>query len=61
MSLEMRTVCERCSAKLQLDGPAFICSHECTFCEACAGALGRICQNCGGELLKRPRRWTQDK
>jgi phosphinothricin acetyltransferase len=53
--LEMRSVCERCHAPLSPDGPAFICSYECTFCRACTAALGR-CPNCGGELLPRPRR-----
>ncbi|MGW0211718.1 DUF1272 domain-containing protein [Streptomyces sp. NPDC003233] len=38
------------------DGPARICSYECTFCEACGEALGQICSNCGGELVARPRR-----
>jgi hypothetical protein len=33
-----------------------ICSHECTFCLACAGATRMICPNCGGELVRRPLR-----
>ncbi|WP_330343000.1 DUF1272 domain-containing protein [Streptomyces sp. NBC_00557] len=36
--------------------PPRICSYECTFCEACGEALGRICPDCGGELVPRPRR-----
>ena len=56
MSLEMRTECERCGAALAPDGPARICSHECTFCAACADAMDHVCPNCGGELVSRPRR-----
>ena len=58
VSLEMRTSCERCGAKLPADAPdARICSYECTFCAGCAdGELGGVCPNCGGELLVRPRR-----
>ena len=56
MSLEMRADCERCGAALQQDGPALICSFECTFCEGCATAMDHVCPNCGGELVRRPRR-----
>ena len=57
MALEMRAVCERCGAALSADGPARICSFECTFCEKCAsGLLGGVCPNCSGELVRRPRR-----
>ena len=56
MSLEMRDRCERCGDALAPDGPAAICSFECTFCPACAGALSASCPNCGGELVARPRR-----
>ena len=56
MSLEMRAGCERCGTNLTPDGPAFICGHECTFCEACAAEMEHICPNCGGELVRRPRR-----
>lgn len=56
MTLEMRTGCERCGAALAQDGEARICSHECTFCPACAEAMSGICPNCGGELVPRPRR-----
>ena len=52
----MRVVCERCGAALSPDGPARICSFECTFCVACAEAMKGICPNCGGELVPRPRR-----
>jgi hypothetical protein len=56
MALEMRTNCERCGTALAADGPAVICSFECTFCDACGEALGHVCPNCGGELVSRPRR-----
>jgi len=52
----MRTACERCETALNADGEAFICSHECTFCAGCAGELQGRCPNCGGELVRRPRR-----
>ena len=61
MSLEMRPACERCDVPLHLEGPAFICSYECTYCEECNATLGQTCPNCGGELLKRPRRLPRDR
>ncbi len=54
--LEMRTSCERCEASLAEDGPAVICSFECTFCVDCGSELEGRCPNCGGELVARPRR-----
>ncbi|MGH2936037.1 MAG: DUF1272 domain-containing protein [Gaiellaceae bacterium] len=56
MSLEMRTECERCSGALAQDGEALICSFECTFCADCGEAMERVCPNCGGELVPRPKR-----
>ena len=56
MALEMRTTCEKCQAPLGAGDLAFICSYECTFCPACAAAMPAICPNCGGELVRRPRR-----
>ncbi len=56
MTLEMRDACEKCGARLTADGPAFICSYECTFCASCANAMRHTCPNCGGELVVRPRR-----
>ena len=52
----MREECERCGAALTAAGEARICSYECTFCPACADALASVCPNCGGELVRRPRR-----
>ena len=56
--LELRPNCERCDRDLPNDSlDARICSFECTFCSTCAEqALGGICPNCGGKLLRRPQR-----
>ena len=36
---------------------ARICTFECTFCAHCADErLANVCPNCGGELVRRPRR-----
>ena len=56
--LEMRAVCEKCSARLAESGEAVICSFECTFCVDCGNLMDNRCPNCGGELVKRPRRIT---
>jgi len=56
MALEMRDHCEKCQAGLPHDSDAYICSYECTFCSACSGAMAATCPNCGGELVRRPRR-----
>ena len=56
MALAMKPSCERCQNGLAMEGEAFICSYECTFCPACAGELAGRCPNCGGELVARPRR-----
>ena len=56
MALEMRAECERCEELLAADAEAFICSYECTFCPRCAAEMNRLCPNCGGELVPRPRR-----
>jgi hypothetical protein len=58
MALEMRAECERCEDLLSADGDAFISSFECTFCPRCANEMNRLCPNCGGELVPRPRRKT---
>ena len=58
--LEMRPGCECCDKDLPADSiGAYVCSFECTFCEACASnGLNFICPNCGGGLVKRPVRPT---
>jgi uncharacterized protein len=52
----MRTSCERCGHSLGVGDVAYICSYECTFCEACSDQMNGVCPNCGGELVRRPRR-----
>lgn len=56
--LQLRPNCECCNKDLPPQSTeARICTFECTFCAACAeGVLQGICPNCGGELLRRPRR-----
>jgi hypothetical protein len=56
VALELREACERCGTALSPDGAVVICSYECTFCAACGEALAHACPNCGGELVRRPRR-----
>ncbi len=56
MSFEMRAQCEKCLVSLPADDLAFICSYECTFCPPCTVGMGQTCPNCGGELVRRPRR-----
>lgn len=56
MALEMRETCEKCGAALAHEGEAYVCSYECTFCADCSRAAGNVCPNCGGELVRRPRR-----
>jgi two-component system, LytTR family, sensor kinase len=52
----MKTQCMKCGAALRSDGLAYICSYECTFCSKCADESPGNCPNCGGELVRRPRR-----
>lgn len=56
--LQLRPGCECCDVALPPESAdARICSFECTFCGSCAeGVLGALCPNCGGELVRRPRR-----
>jgi hypothetical protein len=56
--LQLRPSCECCDSDLPPDAAnALICSFECTFCKSCADTkLHGICPNCGGELVRRPRR-----
>jgi hypothetical protein len=56
MALQMKTECEKCHQALSAFGIATICSYECTFCENCCTAMKSICPNCGGELVRRPKR-----
>lgn len=56
--LQLRPNCECCDRDLPGDSTeAFICTYECTFCASCAvDTLKAKCPNCGGELVRRPRR-----
>lgn len=56
--LELRPGCECCDINLPPDQEgAWICTFECTWCTPCAREIFKgICPNCGGELVKRPRR-----
>ena len=58
ISIDMKTSCEACERALPADLEAYICSFECTFCSDCAASTQFACPNCGGELLRRPRRKT---
>jgi hypothetical protein len=61
MTLAMKSRCERCAAELTVDGKAYICSEERTFCVPCAQTLHHICPNCRDELVLRPRRTARSK
>ena len=56
--LELRPNCENCDCDLPASSvDALICSFECTFCAECNDQyLHLTCPNCGGELVRRPRR-----
>jgi len=56
MALELKSVCEKCGAAVTPSGIAYICSYECTFCPTCSEQTDFVCLNCGGELVRRPRR-----
>lgn len=56
MALDMRPNCEKCDAPLAHMAEAYVCSYECTFCPRCTHGMKATCPNCGGELLRRPRR-----
>ena len=56
MALELKRACEKCGAMLTQGGVAYICSYECTYCASCAEQMSAVCSNCGGELVRRPRR-----
>jgi uncharacterized protein len=60
--LELRPICENCAKALPPESKeARICSHECTFCMACAdGVLENVCPNCGGGFERRPVRPVQN-
>ncbi|WLR42039.1 DUF1272 domain-containing protein [Bacillus carboniphilus] len=53
MGLKMKTMCEKCEQEIMEE--AYICVHECTFCETCTHELSNTCPNCTGELVRRPK------
>ena len=54
--LKMKRQCEKCGSATGLADVAYICSFECTFCEACTRTMNAICPNCQGNLVLRPIR-----
>ena len=56
--LQLRPNCECCDKDLPPESTlAMICTFECTFCSDCVNdVLKGTCPNCGGELVRRPRR-----
>ena len=56
MALEMKGSYEKCGVMLAPSGIAYICSFECTYCANCAEQMNAVCPNCGGDLVRRPRR-----
>lgn len=60
--LELRPNCELCDRDLPpASTEARICSYECTWCAPCAdGVLEGVCPNCGGNLVARPIRPSQE-
>ena len=54
--LEMKAACEKCGGALGHEDEAYVCSYECSFCKDCTESMDAVCPNCGGELLRRPRR-----
>jgi len=56
--LQLRPNCECCDRDLPPESiDAVICTYECTFCRDCAeNVLKGKCPNCGGEMVRRPRR-----
>jgi hypothetical protein len=60
MALRMKSACESCAGRLSDPAEAYICSYECTFCSDCATRMDLHCPNCGGELVRRPRRDNKD-
>ena len=54
--LRIKKQCEKCGTPTGLTDVAYICSFECTFCEACTRAMNAVCPNCQGHLVVRPIR-----
>jgi uncharacterized protein len=60
MALQMKSACEECGRKLEPSAEAYVCTYECTFCKECTEAMAAVCPNCGGELVRRPRKGKVD-
>jgi hypothetical protein len=56
----MKSACEKCGKALEAQAEAYICTHECTFCAECTESMTGVCPNCGGELVRRPRKGKMD-
>jgi hypothetical protein len=56
MALQMKSACEKCGRLLEPAGEAYICTYECSFCRECTEAMSAVCPNCGGELVRRPKK-----
>jgi hypothetical protein len=56
MALGLKSECGKCGAMVAPSGVAYICSYECTYCASCAEQMNAVCPNCGGEVVRRPRR-----
>lgn len=56
MALEMKANCQTCKTALQGNSEAYICVYECTFCPSCTENTNHVCPNCGGELVRRPKK-----
>ena len=54
--LEMKKERLKCFTPVGLASEAMICSYECTYCVKCAEENNSVCQNCNGDLQKRPNR-----
>lgn len=54
--LQLKSTCEKCSSTLTPTSEAYICTYECTFCPDCTTTMQHICPNCGGELVRRPKK-----
>ena len=61
MALKMKTNCQICDQSLEQDSEAYICVYECTFCAPCTEERHNVCPNCGGELVRRPKRTIKAK
>lgn len=57
----MKPNCEKCSKELKQNGIAYVCIYNCTYCQKCTMDMNNVCPNCGGELVRRPKRKKEDE